>query len=236
MKVHVLMNDPMAHLGTIQQWIDEKSYELSLTRVYESTNFPNLDAFDLLIILGGSMGAYEEDQYPWLKDEKKFITKAIQQNKVILGICLGSQLIAEVIGGKVYRHIHDEIGWWDVHFTKSTQQTDLFKDLPKSLTFFQYHGDTFDLPDSAVRIATNEAAKNQGFVYKDQVVGLQFHPEFSQNQLQNIVQKYDAQMKEGRYVQHPDEYFSDHTKFLKAKKFLFTLLDRLSEMAQTKDS
>lgn len=229
MRIHALINYSMANLGTIEEWTKEKGFQITTTKVYETTKFPSADEFDLLIILGGTMGAYEEEDNPWLRQEKKFISSVIKQNKAVLGICLGAQLIAETIGGKVYPHVHEEIGWWDVHFSENVKNYDLFEGLSEQLSLFQYHGDTFDLPTDAVWLAASEASKNQAFIYKDNVLGLQFHPEFSKAQLENIVSKHGEDITPGPYTQMPKEFLTKTNNFAQAKEFLFTLLDNFSK-------
>lgn len=229
LRVHALINYSVADLGMINEWIESKGHIVTATAVYRNEKFPDMDAFDLLIILGGVMGAYEEAEHPWLRNEKQFILEAIKCNKVILGICLGAQLIAEVLGGKVYPHKHHEIGWWPVHFTHEIKDIDLFNGVPKQLPLFQYHGDTFDLPDGAIRLASSEATKNQAFIYNDRILGLQFHPEFSEEKLQEIVHLHGDNIKPGPYTQLPEEFLGQSRNVEEAREFLFRLLDNLEQ-------
>ena len=229
MKIHALINYYIADLGTIQEWATNNGHDVTTTHVYENVNFPKVEEFDMLIILGGVAGAYEEDKYPWLIHEKKFIKETIEAGKVVLGICLGAQLIAEVIGGRVYHQGYLEVGWWDVSFTKEVENIPLFKNLPRELPCFQYHQDTFELPDDAINVAKSEACKNQVFVYVDRVVGLQFHPEFTEEKLREIVDVHGHQMREDSYSQLPEDFLNKKENVQKAKTLLFTLLDNLEE-------
>lgn len=234
LRVHALINYSIADLGMINEWAESKGHTVTTTSVYENQNFPNMNEFDLLIILGGVMGAYEEEQNPWLLHEKQFILKAIECKKALLGICLGSQLIAEVLGGKVYPHIHKEIGWWPVRFFNEVENFSLFNGLPKELSLFQFHGDTFDLPEGATRLAESEATRNQAFIYSDRVVGLQFHPEFSEEKLQEIVQIHEDDIKPGPYTQLPETFLRQLEYVQEAKAFLFTLLDNFELLTRRK--
>lgn len=227
MRIHALINYSVADLGTIEEWALHKNHIITATHVYKDTKFPELETFDMLIILGGVMGAYEEEEYPWLGMEKRFIKRVIDAGKVVLGICLGAQMIAEVLGGKVYPHKHKEIGWWDVSFTDEIRNNYIFDNLPKEVTMFQYHGDTLDLPENVSWLAESEACQNQVFVYGDRVVGLQFHPEFSEEKLQEIVQLHGHEIEEGPYTQLPNQFLGKSEYMKNAKKFLFTLLDNL---------
>lgn len=232
MNIHALVNYSVADLGTILEWIEKKGHQVTTTNVYENTNFPDVVDFDMLIILGGMMGAYEEEEYPWLINEKQFILETIEANKAVLGICLGSQLIAEVLGGKVYPHQHEEIGWWPVTFFDKVDEYDIFQGLSKKLPFFQYHGDTFDLPNGAVKLAESEATKNQAYIYKDRVVGLQFHPEFSEGKIKKIVELFGKKISPGPYTQSPEEFLKEKENFTNAKKFLFRLLDNFEKIVK----
>src|SRR6185295_12926699 len=106
--------------------------------------------------------------------EKDLISQCIKQGKMVLGICLGAQLIASAMGAKVYRNRQKEIGWYEVQLTKAARNTDLFPYAPDEFLTFHWHGETFDLPNGAVRIATSAATPNQGFIYGRNVVALQF--------------------------------------------------------------
>src|SRR5699024_7935995 len=179
----------------------------------------------MLIVLGGVMGTYEESDYPWLRLEKQFLRDAIEANKYVLGICLGSQMIAEVLGGKVYPHKFQEVGWWKVQFNEYVNKISLFNNLSREMMVFQYHGDTFDLPNDAIRLAGNEERENQAFIYKDRVVGLQYHPEFSEEKLEEIVVLHGDELETGPIVQEPNEFLGQNEYHNIAKTFLFTLLD-----------
>lgn len=232
MKIHALINDSFVDLGTIKGWAKKREHTITTTAVYRNENFPKVHDLDMLIILGGYMGAYEEEKYPWLKYEKAFIKKVIKSGKVVLGICLGAQIIAEVIGGKVFPHKHQEIGWWQVNFKKEIENIPFFKNLPQKIKVFQYHGDTYELPNEAICLAENKACKNQMFIYNDRVVGLQFHPEFNEKKLKEIASFYDEnKIKSGKFVQKPEEFLGKIQNHKATNKFLYKLLDNMEEIA-----
>ncbi len=133
-----------------------------------------LEEYMALFVLGGYMGAYEEDKYDFLAYEFKLMEAALKKNIPVLGICLGAQMLAKVLGAKVYPGERGkEIGWMEVI---KTGNHPYFSDFPKRLKVFQWHGDTFDLPSGAERVFSSEKYENQGFVY-GKSVGLQFHLE-----------------------------------------------------------
>src|SRR5690242_15682741 len=102
------------HPGTIADWAAKRNYTTAYTEIFENANFPSIDSFDMLVIMGGVMGVYEEDNYEWMNEEKLFIKKSIEAKKKVLGICLGAQFIAEALGAKVFPHTKKEIGWFEV--------------------------------------------------------------------------------------------------------------------------
>jgi len=172
MRIHYFQHIPFENLAIIEDWICKKGHTLSCTKFYEDIRLPPVDELDWLIIMGGFMGAYDEEEFPWLKKEKEYIREAVNNNKVVLGICLGSQLIASALGAKVYQNNEKEIGWHKIKMTEAAREFSIFNCIPDEFTFFQWHGDTFEIPESAVRIAESDACSNQGFIYKDRVIGL----------------------------------------------------------------
>jgi GMP synthase-like glutamine amidotransferase len=227
MRIHYIQNYKLSDLGTIHTWAFQKGFTATATKMYEDPIFPSMDEFDLLIILGGVMGAYDEDKYPWLSPEKQFIREAVERDKYVLGICLGAQLIADALGGKAYPHSEKEIGWWPIQLTKEAQTSPLFQGIPEHFFAFEYHGDTFDLPQGSVLMATNQACQNQAFLYGKKVIGLQFHPEFDEPILQEIVSTHGSEILGDTYVQTPNEFLKQTTNYTDVRRLLFTLLDNM---------
>ncbi len=174
MHVHVLQHTSFEGLGNIAGWLEEQNASISHTRLYETQGFPSLDQVDLLIILGGPMSVNDEERLPWLKAEKLYIADAIRCNKPVLGICLGAQLIASALGARVYPAPSRELGWFPV-FGQPHPDADF--SFPPSIDVFHWHGETFDLPPGAIRLASSEVCPNQAFQLGPHVLGLQFHLE-----------------------------------------------------------
>jgi len=228
MKIHYLQHVPFENLGNIQDWTDEKGFSLSSTKWYAEENLPEIENFDFLIVLGGPMNIYEQDKYPWLKKEKDFIKKAIENKKTVLGICLGAQLIADILGAGVFKNQHSEIGWFPVKFT---QNIDLFKNLPQELNVLHWHGDTFDIPKGSISIGSSEACQNQGYIYKNKVIGLQFHLETSPESLKNLIQNCNDEIKEDKFIQTAKYMLSVNENFENLKKNLYVFLDNIEREA-----
>jgi len=138
---------------------------------------PDLEGYSGLIVLGGPMGVYEADQFPHLKTEMKLIEEAMKRDIPILGICLGSQLIAAVLGSHVRKSPHTELGWYDVHTTPAAANDPLFQDYRPTEKIFQLHQDMFDPPRNSEHLAFSKLCQGQAFRYGQKVYGLQFHLE-----------------------------------------------------------
>jgi GMP synthase-like glutamine amidotransferase len=153
-----------------------------------------LENYSLVLVLGGYMGAYEEDKYPFLNYEFKIIEYALKENIPLIGICLGSQMLARVLGSKVYKGPIKEIGFFEVKKAEKHPYFDSFQD---SFKVFQWHNDTFDLPESAIRVFTSDTYPNQGFVY-NKALGLQFHIEVDESMIKEWLLEYSDEInKEG---------------------------------------
>ncbi|WP_375478998.1 type 1 glutamine amidotransferase [uncultured Nostoc sp.] len=225
MRIHYLQHVPFEGLASIEHWLTKKDYIISVTKFYNGDTLPSVDDLDWLIVMGGSMNIYEDDKYPWLNLEKHFIQEAIKKNKIVIGICLGSQLIADVLGSKVYKGQEKEIGWYPIQVTTEAQNSAVFASFPASLTVFHWHGDTFDLPLGAVRLASSEVCANQAFIYKDRVLGLQFHLESTQDSVREIIENCASELVAGKYIQKPEEILAQDNDFSNINTAMHKILD-----------
>ena len=160
----------------MEAWFVARGYTITRTRLFAHEALPHENDFDWLVVMGGPMGVGDEPQYAWLAQEKQFIEKAIARDIPIIGVCLGAQLIAEVLGAKVRRNQQPEIGWFPVSLTPSGLASPHLHGFPQSFMAFHWHGDKFDIPHDADRLACSEACDNQAFAYR-KVIALQFHLE-----------------------------------------------------------
>ena len=203
MHAHFFQHVPYEGIGNIESWLNAKGFEISSTQFYKSAELPDPDKVDLLIVMGGPMSANDEGEFPWLVTEKQFIRNCIERGKSVLGICLGSQLIANALGARVYRNPEKEIGWFPVQGIEPPDS--LTFRFPSTFEVFHWHGDTFDLPQGAVRIARSEACENQAFQLGKSVIGIQFHPETTPELLQEIVSHSREELVLSSYVQSEKE-------------------------------
>lgn len=138
---------------------------------------PEIEKYHGLIILGGHMGVYESDKYLHIKTECRLIENALKKGIPILGICLGSQLLAHVLGAQIRKHTTREVGWCDVNFLDNAKDDPLLQHFNRTEKLFQLHGDTFDLPKSTTHLASSQECSSQAFRYAHNVYGFQFHLE-----------------------------------------------------------
>lgn len=197
MKIHWLQHVPFEGLGCIEPWLAVNGHTVTCTRFRAGDALPPAETVDGLIVMGGPMGVYDEALYSWMAAEKAFIKKIIAQNKPVLGICLGAQLIAEVLGAKVWKNDQREIGFFPV-----TGDGKLF---PPEFTPFHWHGDTFGIPAGAKHLASSAATENQAFIYKDNVLALQFHLETTEESLMSLYENGRDEITAGPFMQTLDE-------------------------------
>lgn len=205
LRIHYIQHVRFEGLGSIEPWAMARGHQLSVTRTFARDPFPSPEDYDWLIVMGGPMGAYDEDKHVWMAEEKSTIRAAIDAGKCVLGICLGSQLIADVLGARVYPGPEKEIGWLPITKSESGRAHPLFAAMPDPFTVFHWHGDTFDLPAGATLLASSAGTRHQAFIYGDRVVGLQFHLENSAETIAGMVEHGADELDTShRYVQSAD--------------------------------
>ncbi|MBI5062346.1 MAG: type 1 glutamine amidotransferase [Desulfatitalea sp.] len=201
MRIHYLQHVPFEGLGYIQSWARQKAHGLSATALFADEALPPVEAFDLLVIMGGPMGVYDSAAYPWLVREKRFIEQALAAKKKVLGICLGAQLMADALGAKVFKNRHKEIGWHPLTRAADVQHPPGAALFPERFCAFHWHGDTFDLPAGALHLAQSEACRHQAFFYPPGAVGLQFHLESTPESIEQLIAHCGHELVPGPYIQ-----------------------------------
>jgi GMP synthase-like glutamine amidotransferase len=192
-KVLAIRHVPQEHLGLLEPILTSKGFEIDYLDIAHGQRLKKqIENYSLTIVCGGYMGAYEEGSYPFLSYEFKIIEKTLELGIPLIGVCLGSQMLAKVLGSKVYPgEKGKEIGWMEVY---RTGEHPYFKGFPQRIKVFQWHGDTFDLPRGAVRVYSSEKYENQAFVY-DRAVGLQFHIEVDKNMVRQWTDIYKQELE-----------------------------------------
>ena len=171
------------------------------------------------------MNIYQHRDHPWLVPEKNYIRAAADAGKPVLGICLGAQMLADVMGGKVMQSHEREIGWWPVRFLARPGP---FAAFPGELTPCHWHGDTFNLPSGAIHVAESDACKNQAFLIGDRLVGLQFHIEVGQIDVRDLAGALPDDLAAARYVQSPADLLRPPLREAELDAALYSLLDALA--------
>lgn len=205
MRMHCLRHVPFEDEAGIGNWATEQGYGLVASNPYAGEPLPEPGAFDWLVVMGGPMGVHDATDHPWLLQEKLLISQAVEQGKIVLGICLGAQLIADVLGAPVTPNEHKEIGWLPVRLNKEAADSPVFTGLPEEFTAFHWHGDTFARPTGAVQAARSKGCANQAFVFGERVVGLQFHLETTADSMERLLVNCAKEIIPGPFVQSAEE-------------------------------
>lgn len=184
--------------GLVEYCLKHENIPYQILTLNPFVGLPKPDDFTHIVLLGGPMNVYEEDRYPFLREEDFFIKEAIQRGKSILGICLGAQLIAKALGARVFKAPVKEIGCYDVSLTRIGSIDPLFSLLPITFSVFQWHEDTFDIPHRSTLIATSPLIPYQAFRYGEDAYGIQFHFEATQGMIQEWMETYKEEFEKSQ--------------------------------------
>lgn len=222
MKAFIIQHVPFESPAAIENWLSSEAFNLNYIRLYENYSFPSIKEVDWLIIMGGPMSVNDEAEYPWLKEEKLFIKNCIEAGKIVFGICLGAQLIANSLGSRVYAGKNKEIGWFPIQAEKNESL------IPDNITVFHWHGETFDLPEGANLLASTPVCRNQIFKLGNNVIGMQCHLEMTETSIAGMIENCSHELQPAPFVQTADEIKNGTKMFSKeANQVLFSLLNSL---------
>ncbi|NPA36977.1 MAG: type 1 glutamine amidotransferase [Chlorobi bacterium] len=228
LRIHYFQHVPFEGPGYIEQWALNNGHKLSSTHFYKGDKLPGIDDFDWLVIMGGSMNIFDKNLL-WLNEEKEFLKKTIDAGKSVVGVCLGAQLIAHVLGADVYANDEKEIGWWPVKLTKEGKKHPLLTGIPDEFSTFHWHGDTFDTPEGAVHLMSSDVCRNQAFLYKEKVLALQFHFETTKYSVKEIVANCRDELVKAPHIQTEEQILSQADYLIPDNnKHLEMILDRLA--------
>lgn len=226
MSVLILKNTPSEGPGTIEDFLREKGIYYRIVDC-EREDIQETKDFDALVMLGGPMSVNEEDTYPYIKKEITFVREFIAGGKKVFGICLGAQIMAKALGAKVYVGPEKEIGWYDIELTEDGIRDPMIKKLAvhpragdfwKRFKVFHWHGETFDIPQGAVRIAKSDVYPNQAFRYGDNAYAFQFHIEVKKDMIYEWLKGEAVDMNQIRKQTetHYEDYQGRAMNFYKA--------------------
>lgn len=208
LSVQVFQHVPFEGLGSMEPWFAGRGHRLAHVRLFAGEIPAGPDA-DWIIVMGGPMGVHDEAEFPWLKAEKAALRAGLDRGAAVLGICLGAQLMAHVLGAEVKPNASKEIGWFPVGLSEAAKTTWLGRVFPERFTPFHWHGDTFGIPAGAVPLGSSSACANQGFLWGERALGLQFHPEVTAASQAALMRECGSELsiagtERGRYVQDAD--------------------------------
>ena len=225
MRFHWLQNVAFEDAANVGVWATQRGHAVTGTQLYAGQALPELGEIDALAIMGGPMNIYQHRDYPWLIEEKRFIERAVRLGVPTVGICLGAQLLADVLGAKVVQNQEIEIGWFEMTLTPDAADVPVAEVLPERFWAFSWHGDTFEIPTGATPLARSEACANQAFVYAQNVLALQFHLDYSAQSIEKMLAHGGAELTKGPFIQSPAEITANLAKTEETCQRLFALLD-----------
>lgn len=195
--------------GTIPAWARGRGHTLSSARLHDGDPIPDITGADLLCIMGGPMGVYDAPDLPWLAAELAWLTELVAlpapERPRLVGVCLGAQLLAAALGADVRRHAHYEIGYWPVRGCSNDRDAAwLTRRIPSDYAPFLWHGDTFEIPAGTIHVAESDGCSRQAFTSRDgSIVGLQYHPEFSQREIDALYSAHPEINIDAPFVRGP---------------------------------
>jgi GMP synthase (glutamine-hydrolysing) len=218
-EVLVFQHDPFEDLGAFTEVLEKQGARCRVIQLYQG-EMPaeEWERTGALIILGGPMGVYDEEQFPFLRWEKRIIRAAIDEAVPLLGVCLGAQLIAATLGAPVYHGPVKEIGWNPISITPHGQVDSLLGYLPENATVFQWHGDGFDLPSGAIRLASSVNYENQAFRMGKNIYALQFHLEVTPRMIERWIDARSKDLAQAPYVS-PEKIRADTQSYAATLKY-----------------
>lgn len=233
MRIQVLQHVAFEGPAYFTEWATANSHSLEATHLYRKETPPEPDRYDWLVIMGGPMSVWEEKEHPWLLEEKRAIAAAIRAaengGKRVIGICLGAQLIADVMGARVTSNQQSEIGWFPVEMNPELRERPDFAHWPEKQVFYHWHGDVLEPPRGAISMGSSEITPCQGFVYGDSVYAFQFHPELMRDGIEALLKQFGRKLKPSPSVQLPDQQRAHIDRFAKAgNRLLRGTLDQIS--------
>ncbi len=231
MDIHWLQHVHFEGLGSIRTWAEKRGHNLIATRLWAEDKLPDPGDVRMLIIMGGPMGVYDDRTFPWLVEEKQFLSHLLETDCALLGICLGAQLLAVALGARVYRNREKEIGWFPVT-TAAVVPPPFDAVFPDKMTVFHWHGDTFDIPPGGKRLGSSGGCRNQAFIFGDRILGLQYHLEMTPPGLSAIIDNCREELVDAEWTQSEEEITRVSHHLTRNNRVIEQILDRLADLTE----
>lgn len=230
LELFALTHVPFEGPAAIGRWAERRGVRLRQVPVYQGGQvMPRAAEIEAMLVMGGPMGVHDLALHPWLAEEKRLIRAVVDRGVPVLGICLGAQLLAEILGGEVRDGIHPEIGWFPVDFSSAARATPWFGGFPARLEVMHWHGDQIEPPPTAISVGSSAACRCQGFLMPGMpVIGLQFHMEWDRLQAEALIRNCADELEGSHpYVQSAVQIMRPEAAFLDMNRRLEPILDRL---------
>jgi GMP synthase (glutamine-hydrolysing) len=232
MKIHIIMHESFEAPAAIEKWAQDRGYEITYTRLHDGDAFPEEIDFDFLVVMGGPQSpatSVEECSYFDAAKEIAFIKKAIEQDKILLGVCLGAQLIGEALGANFEHSPNREIGVFPITLTEDGKQDSIFSEFPKQFNVGHWHGDMPGLTPETKILATSEGCTRQIVRYAPKIYGFQCHFEFTPEAIEGMIENNAHELEEYKdlpYIETAEQLRSHD--YSEMNQFLFRFLDKIS--------
>ena len=222
MRIEIVQHVDFEGPAAIAPWLEARGHHLSTTLLSAGEALPNWHDREAAIVMGGPMNVDQIEDYPWLIAEKDWLQEAIANDKKLVGICLGAQLLAQGLGATVAAGPQPEIGWFPIQFSEEARA---IADLSSELTVLHWHGDQFSLPPQAIALAKSDVCPQQGFLWGDRVLGLQCHLEMTPEAIDRLIQAASADLQTSKpFVQSATEIRAEVDRCTSNHAALFSLL------------
>ncbi len=230
LRIHCFQHVSFEGPAYIKDWATMEGHAFKTTRFDEKQALPTLEELDFLVVMGGPMGVNEDSKYPWMVAEKAFIRTCIESGKIVLGICLGAQLIASAMGAPVTPNNIKEIGWFPIQKTEVGKNYPLLDGFSSETPVFHWHGDTFGIPAGAEHLLKSEACLNQAFMFGNKTLALQFHLELTVQALRDLIENCGNELlSDAPFIQSATEILANAPLLEINNIQLANLLDKLTE-------
>ncbi|MDT9544551.1 type 1 glutamine amidotransferase [Lactobacillus jensenii] len=222
MRVNILQHTPNEGPGAIADWCHDRGHEMYVYHPYQFGKLPEASETDMLVILGGPMSP--NDDLFWIKEERVLITQLLASDTPIFGACYGAQQIAKVLGSKIGKAPHKEVGWAPVYL-----QNHVIDGLPEKIVALHWHEEMFEIPTGAHLLYSSDLVKNQGFVFGSHVIGLQFHFEpLADNVREMVVNDGEYALQNNDLKQSPSQILQKQVPS-ENKQIMYKLLDFITK-------